>query len=60
MKRGMTVQEQTASNRPAIAATGYDIIFLVSGPRYFIIESVGTKTIIAPAMKNAGIKHKST
>src|SRR4030042_3917797 len=59
-KRGRTVQEQTARIVPETEATPYAINLFAFAPRYFITEAWLTKTEIAPAMKNAGTRHKST
>src|SRR4030042_1074856 len=58
--RGSTVQEQTARMVPETEATPYERTLFAFGPRYLITEAWLTNTPIAPAMKNAGTRHRST
>ena len=60
VKSGRIVQEHTARILPDTAATPYASTFFALGPKYFITAAWLTKTPIAPAMKNAGIRHSNT
>jgi len=60
VKSGSTVQLQTARTDPEIEAIEYEIYFFVLAPKYFNIDCFDTKTAIAPAIKNAGIRHVRT
>jgi hypothetical protein len=57
---GSTVQLQTASIMPLMAATGYVIYFGESAPKYLSTDSFGKREAMAPAKKKAGTRHKST
>ena len=57
---GRTVQEQTARIVPDTLATPYASTLFALAPRYFITDASLTNTPMAPAMKNAGIRHSST
>jgi hypothetical protein len=58
--KGTMVQEHTASSEPAAAAAGYDTCAGVLRPSQRVMLALGISAAIAPAMKNAGNRHKST
>jgi len=57
---GRIVQLHTARTVPDTDAIPYDVVFFVSGLKYFRIASFWMKAAMAPAIKNAGMRQVTT